>query len=672
MKKNISITLLLVPLIIGLVRCSDENSDFKGADNYIYSFSLQIDGNNFSGLITDDKISITVPSNIELSDAMVKYELSEQASISPDPATITDWTCEQIIKVTSYNNITKDYIINVIRSTLEYEGNVTLATQTDVNNFAKKGVSYIKGHLTIGSRTYSDENDPIINLDGLETITSVKNNIIINNSFDGTNLNGLRNLTSAGNIYIGTISSSLTSSYWLDITLANLKEVGEIVINSAKTENISFPKLESAFGIYINSLSVSQLNFSSLKEVSGDLTIQSGTNANTSTANNVLTEISLDKIESIAGSLTFQGVIKVNKITLPVLQNIGNNFFLGYMDLLSSINIPELKQVKGKLTYSNLNAYTTLNAEKLRSLGSFMLTGNYSARPTTTFNLPLLEQVNGDFEIDYAAPQTLSFSSLKKIGGLFKLNYVETLENIELQSLTSCPQIYMSYVKLLPSLDISGVSDLEKIEIISGYILTNIKMPKEIGSITLNGGSLSTVFPILEGLENVKGTFTLSNYKLSDIAIPNVKHIGTYTQSSGTNQLTLLFADLENITTLNLSITSLTTLSAPKLTTIATLNLNSMFKLTSIDFSALTEVTEKLKIWGASYSGAASNCLMTNMDYFSNVSKIGRVDIKWCGKLTDFSGLKNAVSSLSSDKWSVLECKYNPTYQNMVDGKYNE
>jgi hypothetical protein len=32
--------------------------------------------------------------------------------------------------------------------------------------------------------------------------------------------------------------------------------------------------------------------------------------------------------------------------------------------------------------------------------------------------------------------------------------------------------------------------------------------------------------------------------------------------------------------------------------------------------------------------------------------------------------LKNTVAELKASTWSVRNCKYNPTYQNMVDGKY--
>lgn len=46
------------------------------------------------------------------------------------------------------------------------------------------------------------------------------------------------------------------------------------------------------------------------------------------------------------------------------------------------------------------------------------------------------------------------------------------------------------------------------------------------------------------------------------------------------------------------------------------------------------------KFWGGTYSGAASQMKLTGMADFAGVTEIGSVDIKYWGKMTDFSGLK--------------------------------
>lgn len=38
--------------------------------------------------------------------------------------------------------------------------------------------------------------------------------------------------------------------------------------------------------------------------------------------------------------------------------------------------------------------------------------------------------------------------------------------------------------------------------------------------------------------------------------------------------------------------------------------------------------------------------------------------------MTDFSGLKNALPSLSADKWNVSGNGYNPTWEQITAGEY--
>lgn len=76
------------------------------------------------------------------------------------------------------------------------------------------------------------------------------------------------------------------------------------------------------------------------------------------------------------------------------------------------------------------------------------------------------------------------------------------------------------------------------------------------------------------------------------------------------------------------------------------------------------------KFWGGTYSGAASQMKLTGMADFAGVTEIGSVDIKYWGKMTDFSGLKNALPSLSADKWNVSGNGYNPTWEQITAGEY--
>ena len=135
---------------------------------------------------------------------------------------------------------------------------------------------------------------------------------------------------------------------------------------------------------------------------------------------------------------------------------------------------------------------------------------------------------------------------------------------------------------------------------------------------------------------------------------------------------TLSLPDVEKIGMLDINDTNINTLYAPKVTQIETVDWDSCYNLTNVDMSSLKEVTKKLKIWGASSSYYASKCNVTNLDFLLPVERIEEVDIRLCGKLTDFSGLQNAIPSLTAETWHVSSCGYNPTYDDMVNGKYTK
>ena len=81
---------LLALLALSFAAC-DEDSAFDGGDNYLASFALVQNGNQYTAVIGEGKITVTVPENLELTDVTVEYTCSEHAKLSPDPASIEDW-----------------------------------------------------------------------------------------------------------------------------------------------------------------------------------------------------------------------------------------------------------------------------------------------------------------------------------------------------------------------------------------------------------------------------------------------------------------------------------------------------------------------------------------------------------------------------------------------------
>ncbi len=665
-------TLWIFAVTALLYSCQKDDDTFDGKDNYIAAFALQHNGTSYAASITGNKIEIYIPANIDLTGATAQVRLCELSTISPNPSEITNWNYNQEFTITSYNNSVRNYSYTVTRTNATEQGTVTLLTQADVETFAAKQVSIINGNLIIGDATLVQGMDTIKNLNALTGLTEIKGNLVIGNSFAGKNLDGLSNLKSAGSIYIGTTTQVCETHDSIDVELINLQHIGELAINSAKVKKLSLPALQSAWSIYVNAKSIKALSMPLLKNIYGNLAIQSGTNASGTTANAFLSGIIIEELESVTGSITIQGIVNATEVKVPKLKSVGENLFMGYLSNVTEINIPLLHEVQGKITITNLDKITSLKGNAIENAGSLLISGNYSTRPITSIELDQLKQVNGDFEISNTSITTINLGQLHTVNGQLKITNNESISALNLPALKVCSKLYLASIYQLPTLDISKVTDPKNIEIVSGYILNSIKMPHTVENITLNGGSESTKFPTLDGLEEVTGSLSVSNYTIESIAIPNVKRIGTYSQNSSSGLKHLTLPDLEDIETLKLGLTELISFSAPKVTRIGTLDFTSPWKLTMLNFSALLEITTTMRVWGATYAGAASKCLLPNLNAFNTVTKIGSVDIKWCGNLTDFSGLKNALTSLSAEKWSVVGCKYNPSFQDMVNGNYTK
>ena len=177
--------LIFILLLFALVTagCSDDR-DFNGGDNYITSFRLEKDGISFNGSIStiNNEIVVTVPENILLNNATVNITISENATISPNPSSIKDWTAEQTFVVKGYNGTERSYKYKLERGVVSRDGDITLLTQEDVNAFADMGLTEITGNITIGAASGSDS---IHTLAPFSKLTSIKFGLTINPTYAG-------------------------------------------------------------------------------------------------------------------------------------------------------------------------------------------------------------------------------------------------------------------------------------------------------------------------------------------------------------------------------------------------------------------------------------------------------------------------------------------------------
>lgn len=151
--------MLLSVCLWTLVGCSDDKSDFDGSDAHFVSFSLTIDGVVYPATLTEGQIVVEVPNSADVSKATPNYQLSENATVLPNPSSVKDWNEDQLFRVESYNNQFNTYTYSLSYTDVANRDNVLLISQADVDAFAQRNINRIDGNLIIGEAVSSISDD---------------------------------------------------------------------------------------------------------------------------------------------------------------------------------------------------------------------------------------------------------------------------------------------------------------------------------------------------------------------------------------------------------------------------------------------------------------------------------------------------------------------------------
>lgn len=648
----------------------DENP-FDGIDNHITSFVIKSGGETYVGTIKGENINITVPVNTSLKDAKVEYTLCEQATIMPNPAEVTDWSSDQSFRVKSYKGETRDYTYSVVWSDISHEGNILLLTQADVDAFAKTGSTIIDGNLIIGSAAKADPETAIVSLEGLKSVKEVKSQIIINNSFSGTDLKGLENIERCAGFYIGNSSTVVTFGQDVSVSMPALKVTGDLILNSNMIKSISMPKLTSAGTILIASQGLESLAIPALKEIAGDLAIKCPSNA----ANTVLTEAEFPELSSVGGSMFLQYFSGITTAEFPKLVYIGSNLDVQLNAAsLEELNFPNLETVN-VVNLERAPGILTVNIPKVKQVTSFLFNKvSYGTYPLKKLDLSSLEKIDNEFYLrGVSNMEEVSLPKLQSVGGdmtLWDLKLMSALKMPEVNTIKG--KLYLSSANILTSLDLSKVTNLGAIELVGCLKLAEIKSPKEVKSITVNFAANATCpMPVFDGLETVSEKLSLTSCGNStNIDIKNIKNIKSFQINDIGQNGVLTISDATEMGTLDIGTYKMAEFNAPKLAKVENLKLSNIWVLTTIHIPALKTVLNFSLAEHGSWN--ASNAKMTNLDAFAGITSMESVKIEYCAKLSDFSGLSQVISTLPEDKWSVSNCKYNPTYRDMAEGRFTE
>ncbi|MDR0729267.1 MAG: DUF5018 domain-containing protein [Prevotellaceae bacterium] len=704
-------TCLLLLWTAAFVAACDKNEQdpFAGKDSYITAFSLQQGEAVFHAAIAGEVITLTVPEGVPLIQAKATVKLSENATIYPDPATITDWDEECRFVVTAHNGARSTYKYTVARRGIAHSGAVLLETQADVDAFGQQGITLLDGNLTIGRSTGTDSITSLAPLESLKGITYL---LTINPTCAITGLEGLQNLAHAGGLQFGGTTTATALKRLETLALPALKTAGSINLQNTVTVIVELPELTSVSKQFSLNCPLWQLQLPNL-QYAGSLTLTTVSGNSTAT----LTAVSLPALEEV-GLVSISYFPKLYKIELLELKKM-DGMTLTRMPQLSFIHAPQLAEITGSATCSYLNTLSEMGWPELQRVGT--LDCSY-CDGLSTFDFPKLTNVN---TIDFVSLPALSgfsgFSALQTVGtftfmysAMDRIAFPAALQRIDHLSID-----FRQGYGLVSEINVAGIA-LGKLSVLADAVRAKLVGDETFhGTLVINptGASNGTtiLFPELTGFSEIDSLY-LPSANMNNVHVAGVRKInkGIF-MTSGSSRQTHAFSlpDLEEVggtlyidyyamgTSSSTPFTSVefnklkhvggyffltatgssaTTIACPELTSIGgDFKLSTCYDYSTtyrgfetLHFPKLTTINGKLTIHSESTS--RSNTKLKDLNGFSALTKVKAIEVTRQGALTDYSGLKNAFEAnpWGASDWSATNNDYNPTYQDLQAGNWTK
>lgn len=711
------ITGIICCLALLCTACSEEKPELPwGSDNYIVSFSLTTGADTYPAVIRDGRITVSIPYNVSLEGAQVSYELCEHASIYPDPATVADWNQEWQFLVSSYDNQNdRTYLYTVERTDIATDGSLTLRTQAEVDAFARSGINTVEGNLTIGGE---DEENPVTNLDGLKNLVSVRCDLTITAAYTGETLAGLENLTACESLRIG--SAAHPNETLRQLSLPALKEIkGDLCVYGTALQTADFKSLQSVAGHFVlQSDALLQLTADELTTVAGNMTLI-GTTADEAKA--PCEQMYFPKLQRIDGTLTLSRFDRLSGLgtTFGVLTQAGALRY-EHLALANTFEFP-LIGTTGDITVTDCPILRSVLLPALTDAGSLEITG---CPAIETLSFPKAERFDGDVSLA-TLPAIKDFGeflpALKAISGDLSINDLSSLEGVlDLSVYTFSPNstldlrlvaatrltelrggdfsgsLRIDASSLTPQpeampFEITGFKSLDTLRIAGFTHISALSLPTEsCDDLTIeNCGSQAPFTLSLPNLVEVRGTLLCRNCgkagEANSASFPRLRNIGRQLSFYvGASSFTALeFPLLETIgngepvsddpaddyalytmpsgCAGEFILPSLQRVNGSML--VSTWN-TSTDRAVAFRFPSLQSVAGEISVGHTAYK----NRSVATLD-FSALTAAGAIRIGNLSSVTDFSTFTQVLPRLSEQTWSVTDCGYNPTYQQMLDGE---
>lgn len=659
--------------------CEDDETDpFVGEDNYIVSFALNCEGTDYAASFRGDTILLTVPHGVSLSEAVPTLVCSENTTIKPDPATVTNWAEQMYLVVTAHNGAERKYLYVPSVGEFSTSGVIVLNTQAEVDAFGALGYTRLEGSLIIGRQGVGK--DTITSLAALSSLRHVTNNVALNSMYKGHEFTGLENLETIG----GSLQVNSADSLW-NIAMNNLTSVGgDLSITSAAVSQILCPALERVGGTMTLAAAFTEVDFSALREVSGALAL----NGKTSVA-----RMDFPQLERVGGAVSMS-MSSVKKLEFPVLQSCAG-MTIG-KSTLGLLYCPLLASIDGPLSIA-ANPLYEISFPELTQAASV----NLACPDVSQMDMPKLQTIGGDCSLQLAGLDISKLASLESIGG--KLTLSVTAEQLQMPAkLTAIGTLVLSAG--IGELDIRGMN-IGEIQF-SGSDLENTTLRGDAafaGGFNLNG--LKGQLPQLDGFEEI-AYLTCSDYLSmsgQELTVAGIRKInGDISFRCNASVNGVYFPDLEEVAG-NFDLYSNFASSTfpggfPKLTTIEGNAEISIYPVASTFpvlatvggdcsvasgysslgpsiYPALRQVGGTLEIvpqgrTTGSTIPSTKNTTLTNLDFISALESIGGFRILRHTALTDYSALKNCIATCPAANWDVVGNgnAYEPTYEDLVEG----
>ncbi|MDR2361726.1 MAG: DUF5018 domain-containing protein [Prevotellaceae bacterium] len=689
-----------------IAACDKEKQDpFTGKDNYITAFSLQQGDAVFHASIVDKTITVTIPENLSLTRATATVVLSENATIYPDPAAITEWDEEQLFAVTAHNGAKTTYRYTLIRQGTAHSGAVLLETQADVDAFGQRGVTHLDGYLTLGRTAGTDSITSLAPLAGLKEIRYA---LTLQPTCALTGLEGLENLEHIGGLLQFGGTTTATALKRLEkVALPALKSAGGIILQNTVTIIIELPELTNISAQLSLNCPLLQLHLPNL-QTAASLTLS--TAATNSTA--ALTSVALPALEE-AGPINISYFPKLHKIALPRLKK-GGSITLTRMPQLSFIDTPQLTEVTGTITLGNLNILSEISWPELQRAGAL----DYSyCDGLSTLDFPKLTNINTINLSNLPALTSFSgFPALQAVGTFtFTFSAMDTIAfPAALQQIGLLSIDFRQGYGLVSEINVTGIT-IGELQILADAVRAKL-VGDEIfhGTLTINprgaSNAATTPFPKLDGFSEIdslylpsaemnnvhvagirkvnKGIYMTSDYSRQTHAfsLPDLEEVGGrlyidyYAMSASSTFTSVEFKKLQRVGGyffLTAIGSSAATITCPELTSIGgDFNLSACYDYSTthrgfetLYFPKLTTINGKLTIH--SESSSRNNTRLKDLNGFAALTNVKAIEVTRQGALIDYTGLQNAFPSLTSPAdWSATHNAYNPSYQDLLDGKW--